>query len=142
MPSTLATVAPLRYSPAYEHPDAEEAKTLADINEQMHRIQEKTYADGGKAIRSVHAKSHGLLTGELRIPAGLPPELAQGIFARPGMLPVVMPERLANTDLSKPNTEMIGSGPYRMSSRPEVAQYPTESQSQTRKQLFRNWFGH
>lgn len=30
-----------------------------------------------------------------------------------GMLPVVMPERLANTPLSKPNTEMIGSGPYR-----------------------------
>ena len=30
-----------------------------------------------------------------------------------GMLPVVMPERLAKTDLSKPNTEMVGSGPYR-----------------------------
>jgi hypothetical protein len=37
---------------------------------------------------------------------------------------------------------VIGSGPYRMSSRPEVQQYPTESQSQTRKQLFRSWFGH
>ena len=37
---------------------------------------------------------------------------------------------------------VIGSGPYRMSSRPEVAQYPSESQSQTRKQLFRNWFRH
>ncbi len=35
-------------------------------------------------------------------------------LAKPnGMLPVVMPERLANTDLTKPNTEMIGSGPYR-----------------------------
>ena len=30
-----------------------------------------------------------------------------------GMLPVVMPERLAKTDLTRPNTEMIGSGPYR-----------------------------
>ena len=37
---------------------------------------------------------------------------------------------------------VIGSGPYRMSSRPEVQQYPTESQSQTRKQFFRSWFGH
>jgi hypothetical protein len=37
---------------------------------------------------------------------------------------------------------VIGSGPYRMSSRPEVQQYPTESQSQTRKQLFRSWFAH
>ena len=61
----------------------------------MRRIQEKTYADGGKAIRSVHAKSHGLLVGELRIPAGLAPELAQGIFARPATLPVVI--RLSTT---------------------------------------------
>jgi hypothetical protein len=37
---------------------------------------------------------------------------------------------------------VIGSGPYRMSSRPEVQQYPTESQSQTRKQFFKSWFGH
>ena len=96
MSSTLATaVAPLRYSPSYEHAEPDEAQTLADINEQMHKIQEKTYADGGKALRSVHAKSHGLLVGELRIPAGLAPALAQGIFARPGMLPVVM--RLSTT---------------------------------------------
>jgi hypothetical protein len=96
MSSTLAaTVAPLRFSPEYEHPDADEARTLSDIKEQMRRIQEKTFADGGKAIRSVHAKSHGLLVGELRVPAGLPPELAQGIFARPGTLPVVI--RLSTT---------------------------------------------
>ena len=96
MSSTLATtVAPLRYQPSYEHPEPGEAKTLADINEQMHKIQTKTFADGGKAIRSVHAKAHGLRAGELRIPADLPPELAQGIFARPGSLPVVM--RLSTT---------------------------------------------
>ncbi len=97
MSSTLAntTVAPLRFSPEYEHPEPDEAKTLADINEQMHKIQEKTYADGGKAIRSVHAKSHGLLVGELRIPAGLAPELAQGIFACSATYPVVI--RLSTT---------------------------------------------
>ena len=97
MSSTLAntTLAPLRFDPTYEHPEPDEAQTLADINEQMHKIQEKTYADGGKAIRSVHAKSHGLLVGELRVPAGLPPHLAQGIFARPGALPVVI--RLSTT---------------------------------------------
>ena len=91
MTSPLATtVAPLRYTPAYEHPAPDEAQTLADINEQMRKIQDKTFADGGKAIRSVHAKSHGLLVGELRILPGLPPELAQGLFARPGTLPVAM----------------------------------------------------
>ena len=97
MSSTLATtrVAPLRFDASFEHPEPDEAQTLADINEQMHRIQQKTLADGGRAIRSVHAKSHGLLVGELRIAAGLAPELAQGIFARAGTLPVVM--RLSTT---------------------------------------------
>jgi hypothetical protein len=36
---------------------------------------------------------------------------------------------------------VFGSGPYRLSSRPDVADYPSESQGQTRKQFFRNWFG-
>lgn len=108
MSTPLATaVAPLRYSPAYEHPEPDEAKTLAEIDEQMHKIQEKTFADGGKALRSVHAKSHGLLVGELRIEPGLPPELAQGVFARPGTLPVVMrlstiPGDILPDDISTP----------------------------------------
>jgi hypothetical protein len=33
---------------------------------------------------------------------------------------------------------VMGSGPYRLSSRPEVAQYPTESDSQTRRQFLRD----
>jgi hypothetical protein len=37
---------------------------------------------------------------------------------------------------------VVGSGPYRLSSRPEVQQYPSESQSQTRKHLFKQIFGH
>jgi hypothetical protein len=36
---------------------------------------------------------------------------------------------------------VIGSGPYRLSSRPEVQQYPSESQTQTRKSLLRQMFG-
>ena len=97
MSTTLstATAAPLRFSPAYEQPEPDEATTVSDIEKQMRRIQETTYADGGRALRSVHAKSHGLLVGELRIPPGLAPELAQGLFARPGTLPAVM--RLSTT---------------------------------------------
>ena len=108
MSSTLATaVAPIRYQPAFEHPAPDEAKTQASIDEQMRKIQEKTFADGGKAIRSVHAKSHGLLVGELRVPAGLPVELAQGLFARAGTLPLVMrlstiPGDILPDDISTP----------------------------------------
>ena len=50
----------------------------------------------------------------IRVKLKRPFPLILDTLAKPnGMLPVVMPERLANTDLSKPNTEMIGSGPYR-----------------------------
>jgi hypothetical protein len=74
MPTTTAVPAtnPLRYDASYEHPGPHEAETQKSIDEQMHRIQQKTYADGGKAIRSVHSKSHGLLVGELVVSAGLP----------------------------------------------------------------------
>jgi hypothetical protein len=36
---------------------------------------------------------------------------------------------------------VFGAGPYRLSSRPDVAEYPSESGVQTRKQFFRDWFG-
>ena len=36
---------------------------------------------------------------------------------------------------------LFGHGPYRMSSRPEVEQYPDESQTQTRKHFFQRLFG-
>ena len=81
---------PLRYDPAYEVPEEDEAKTLAGLMEAFQKIEQTTFEDSGHAIRSVHAKSHGLLRGELRVLAGLPPTLAHGIFARPGSWPVVM----------------------------------------------------
>ena len=37
---------------------------------------------------------------------------------------------------------VFGNGPYRLSSRGEVEQYPEESQSQTRKHFFHRWFGN
>ncbi|MDX7324828.1 hypothetical protein SJ307_23150, partial [Providencia rettgeri] len=47
-------------------------------------ILERTAEDYGHAVRSVHAKSHGILEGEMTIDADLPPHLAQGLFATPG----------------------------------------------------------
>ena len=35
---------------------------------------------------------------------------------------------------------VLGSGPYRISSLPEAQQYPSEAQTQTRRQLWRQWF--
>jgi hypothetical protein len=51
----------------------------------------RTMADHtGHAMRGVHAKSHGILKGELIVPEGLPPVLAQGLFAKPGRHDVVL----------------------------------------------------
>lgn len=88
MPSPPAM--PLRYAPAMERAEPDEAETVAGIVEAMHHIQEVTYRDGGHGLRSVHAKAHGLLRGELRVAAGLPPVLAQGLFARPGTYGAVL----------------------------------------------------
>lgn len=84
------TAAPVRYTPAVETPEPDEAETGRDLVAAMRKITETTYADGGHALRSVHAKSHGLLEGELHVLPGLSPTLAQGIFAKPGTYPVVM----------------------------------------------------
>ena len=93
LPSTISSVqrqAPVRFSPSVERPDADEAETTRALIATMRYINEKTWADGGHAIRSVHAKTHGILQGYLDVDADLPDDLAQGLFAKPGRYPVVM----------------------------------------------------
>ena len=84
------SVQPVRYSPDVETPEADEAETNRQLTETLLKISEITWKDSGHAIRSVHAKAHGLLNAELVIAEGLPPELAQGLFAKPGRYPVLM----------------------------------------------------
>ncbi len=92
---TAPPTSPLRYDPSVEHPEKDEAETEAALTETMLSISETTFKDGGHGLRSVHAKSHGLLRGELRVLDGLPPVLAQGLAAKPGTYPVVI--RLSTT---------------------------------------------
>jgi hypothetical protein len=82
--------APLRYEPGFEQPEDDEAGTGRELVETLRKISEKVHADEGHAFRSVHAKSHGLLHGTLTVLPGLPPTLAQGVFAQPADYPVVM----------------------------------------------------
>ncbi|WP_376091038.1 hypothetical protein ACE7GA_20990 [Roseomonas sp. CCTCC AB2023176] len=44
----------------------------------------------GRTLRGIHAKSHALLEGELTVLPDLPPELAQGMFARPATHPLIL----------------------------------------------------
>ncbi len=79
-----------RYTPDVEHEEAGEAKATEEVMASMQTIRETTLRDGGHAIRSVHAKSHGLLQAELEVFDRLSPILAQGLFAKAGHYPVVM----------------------------------------------------
>ncbi|RZI85886.1 MAG: catalase [Rubrivivax sp.] len=81
---------PLQYEAHFETPAPDEAETIAELVETLRGISEKTNADQGHATRSVHAKAHGLLRGELRVLTNLPPTLAQGMFATPRAFPLVM----------------------------------------------------
>ncbi len=78
------TDAPIRYTADVEQHIPDEDKTIAGLCEAFDTIGERTAEDGGHAVRSVHAKAHAIVEGTMRIEAGLPPELAQGLFATPG----------------------------------------------------------
>ncbi|RZM22674.1 MAG: catalase, partial [Sphingomonas sp.] len=81
---------PVAFTPNVETTTEDESETSQGLNKALHDILETTSENYGHAVRSVHAKSHGLLEGTLTINDNLPAELAQGVFAKPGEHPVVM----------------------------------------------------
>jgi hypothetical protein len=95
MTTPIFAIAPLRYDPRFEVLEEGEAETTAGMLESLTTISSITFKHSGHATRSVHAKSHGLLTGELTVEGDLPPAYAQGLFAVAASYPVVM--RLSTT---------------------------------------------
>ena len=98
---------PLRYTPDVEEPEKGEDATGESLNDTMQSIRETTLKDGGHAIRSVHAKSHGILQGEMDVLDQEYAALAQGLFGKPGRYPVVMrystiPGDLLDDEVSTP----------------------------------------
>jgi len=81
---------PILFDETLERIEPDEAETVEQLIETLTRINQTTLEHEHHAHRSVHAKSHALLTGELVVPDDLPRELAQGIFAKPGRYPLVM----------------------------------------------------
>ena len=72
----------------------DEADLVAKIIEVMSKGADVVREKEGRGYRSSHAKAHGLARGELTTSFELPPELAQGLFARPDSYDVVV--RLAH----------------------------------------------
>jgi hypothetical protein len=87
---TVAASSPVRFSPSVEQPQPDEDRTIEAIKAVFKSIMDTTSKDYGHAVRGVHAKGHGLVRGVLTVVDGLPPELAQGLFAQPGGYEAVM----------------------------------------------------
>ena len=80
----------MRFTPEMERITPDEPQTEAGLIKTLEGISQTVFRDNSHAFRSVHAKGHGLLRGELRVLDHLPPMLAQGIFARAGTYPAIM----------------------------------------------------
>jgi hypothetical protein len=86
----MAIAPPLKFTEAVESYQDDEQATIAELNQTFDKILDTTAKDYGHAVRPVHAKAHGILQGTLTVASGLPPELAQGMFAKPGEHTVFM----------------------------------------------------
>ncbi len=98
---------PVRFTPEMEQPTPDELQTEAGLIETLEGISNTVFKDNGHAFRSVHAKGHGLLRGQLRVLDNLPPVLAQGIFAVPATYPAILrlstiPGDVLDDDISTP----------------------------------------
>ena len=80
----------LRYTPDVETPETDEQQTIDGIIQGMTQQSEKVEEREGHAVRASHAKSSACVVGELTVADGLPSELAQGLFAKPGTYPVAV----------------------------------------------------
>ena len=79
---------PVLYDASCEHVEPDEAETAEGLLKTLLEISDTTFQDTGRGLRSVHAKSHGLLHGTLTVMGSSGP-LAQGLFANAGkMFPV------------------------------------------------------
>lgn len=79
----------VRYTDAVEVAQPDEARDSAEVLELFDKLRALTFEKHRHAVRDAHAKSHGILRGTLTVAGGLAPELAQGLFARPGEYPVI-----------------------------------------------------
>lgn len=81
---------PLPFTADVETIRSDEQETVQGLIEAFDVILDRTSEDYGHAVRSVHAKAHGILIGEMVIDNKLAPELAQGLFATAGKHQVYM----------------------------------------------------
>jgi hypothetical protein len=89
----------LAYSDSIEQIQPDEAEVTELIVASMGRVNQKIFDKHRHALRDAHAKSHGVLKGELEVYPDLPQHLRQGIFAMPKRYAVIARLSTAPGDL-------------------------------------------
>ena len=80
----------LPYHDEIEQPEPDEQETIGGIIKGMTQESQTVEKREGRAVRASHAKSTACVLGEMVIADDLPPELAQGLFAKGGTYQVAV----------------------------------------------------
>lgn len=81
---------PLDFAPVIEQPKPDEAEAIDGIIAAMREQSEVVAGRDHHTVRASHAKSTACAIGELTVLPNLPPELAQGLFSKPGTYKVAV----------------------------------------------------
>lgn len=80
----------VRYAPSIEVTQPQEAELIKKIVRSIDKTCASSFARYHHGIRQAHAKSHGILKGELTVYADLPDHLRQGLFKTPRSYPIIV----------------------------------------------------
>ncbi|MBC6613171.1 catalase family protein [Hymenobacter sp. BT507] len=80
----------VRFADGVEEIQPNEEQLATETVESMARVNRLMFEKHRHAIRDAHAKSHGILRGELHIYPNLPEHLAQGMFKEANVYPVII----------------------------------------------------
>lgn len=80
----------VRFGPGVETAEPDEQQQIDRIVAAMRAVSERLGERYRHGVRSVHSKSHGVVTGTLEVLPDLDTPYAQGLFARPGRYPTVV----------------------------------------------------
>ena len=89
----------LQYEASLEQMQPNEAELADQIVDSMGRVNLRIFDKYRHAVRDAHAKSHGILKGELEVYPQLPEHLRQGVFASPKQYAVIVRLSTAPGDL-------------------------------------------
>lgn len=90
----------VRYSESIEVEQPNEAEDARESVAAFMRMCQFTFEKHRHGVRGAHAKSHGILKGELRVYDDLPEELRQGLFRTPRAYPVIVRYSTAPGDIA------------------------------------------